>query len=301
MTIAPEATADNRRRQIKFALISLFSGGLVIGFSPIFVRLSELDAVSTAFWRLALALVPLLLMVARSKPEANQKPKGLRDFWTLALPGIVLGIELAAWHISLHMTSVANSTLLVNMAPIFVTLYCWVFLKQTPRKLFLLALAVTISGVVILKGGPQTLGSGDIKGDAVAIVAAILYAAYIILLGKVRERFSTSLIMLWSTSAAAITVLPFAWVAEPTLIPATMAGWAVLFGLSWLSQAAGQSLITFALAWLPVTFSSLTLLMQPVIASLLAWAILGEALTIWQCIGGSIVLAGILAARRAQR
>lgn len=96
MTIAPEATADNRRRQIKFALISLFSGGLVIGFSPIFVRLSELDAVSTAFWRLALALVPLLLMVSRSKPEANQKPKGLRDFWQLSLPGIMLGIELAA-------------------------------------------------------------------------------------------------------------------------------------------------------------------------------------------------------------
>lgn len=199
------------------------------------------------------------------------------------------------------MTSVANSTLLVNMAPIFVTLYCWVFLRQTPRKLFLLALAVTITGVVILKGGLRALGDGDLKGDAVAIVAAILYAAYIILLGKVRERFSTPVIMMWSTSAAAITVLPFALFSEPMLFPITIAGWAVLFGLSWLSQAAGQSLITFALAWLPVTFSSLTLLMQPVIASLLAWAILGEALTIWQCIGGTIVLAGIMAAHRAQR
>ena len=301
MTIAPEATADTRSRQIKFALISLFSGGVVIGCSPIFVRLSELDAVSTAFWRLALALVPLMLIVSRSKPEANQKPKGFHDFWLLALPGIVLGMELAAWHISLHMTSVANSTLLVNMAPIFVTLYFWVFLRQTPRKLFLLALAITIAGVVILKGGPQTLGGGDIKGDAVAIFAAIVYAAYIILLGKVRKRFSTPVIMMWSTTTAAITVLPFAWFSEPTLIPATLAGWAVLFGLSWLSQAAGQSLITFALAWLPLTFSSLTLLMQPVIASLLAWALLGEALTVWQCIGGSIVLVGILAAHRAQR
>src|SRR5690606_15838626 len=122
MTIAPEATTDNRRRQIKFALISLFNGGLVIGFSPIFVRLSELDAVSTAVWRLALALVPLLVMVARSKPEANQKPKGLREFWTRAPLGIVLGIEPAAWHSSLHMTSVVNSALLVNRGPILVTL-----------------------------------------------------------------------------------------------------------------------------------------------------------------------------------
>lgn len=301
MTISTEIMPDSKRRQLKLALIALFAGGIVIGCSPIFVRLSELGAISTAFWRLALALFPLLLLTLRHPVPKAARPRSARDIWLVVLPGIVLAAELAAWHISLHMTSVANSTLLVNMAPIFVTLYCWLVLRQAPRRLFAAALIITIAGVVILKGGPQALGGGDLKGDAVAIFAAMLYAAYILMLGKARERFSTPVVMIWSSSAAALTILPFAWISEPTLIPVTLAGWAVLFALSWLSQASGQSLIAYALAWLPVTFSSLTLLLQPVIAALLAWLILGEALTPWQGVGGVIVLVGIWAARRAQR
>ncbi|MBV2143365.1 DMT family transporter [Falsochrobactrum sp. TDYN1] len=281
-------------------MLALLAGGMVIGCSPIFVRLSELGAISTAFWRLALALIPLMLFTARGTALDADKPRSLRDIWLVVLPGLLLAVELAAWHISLHMTSVANSTLLVNMAPIFVALYCWLILRQAPGKLFAVALVVTIAGVVILKGGPQALGGGDLKGDAVAILAAMLYAGYILVLGKARERFSTPVVMIWSTSTAALSILPFALLSEPTLIPFTLAGWAVLFALSWLSQAGGQSLIAYALAWLPVTFSSLTLLLQPVIAALLAWLILGEALTLWQCIGGLIVLAGIWMARRSQ-
>nr|WP_254799357.1 DMT family transporter [Falsochrobactrum sp. TDYN1] len=300
MVISTETMQDPKRRQMRLALLALLAGGMVIGCSPIFVRLSELGAISTAFWRLALALIPLMLFTARGTALDADKPRSLRDIWLVVLPGLLLAVELAAWHISLHMTSVANSTLLVNMAPIFVALYCWLILRQAPGKLFAVALVVTIAGVVILKGGPQALGGGDLKGDAVAILAAMLYAGYILVLGKARERFSTPVVMIWSTSTAALSILPFALLSEPTLIPFTLAGWAVLFALSWLSQAGGQSLIAYALAWLPVTFSSLTLLLQPVIAALLAWLILGEALTLWQCIGGLIVLAGIWMARRSQ-
>ncbi|WP_422718069.1 DMT family transporter [Falsochrobactrum tianjinense] len=298
--MSTETMQDPKRRQMRLALLALLAGGMVIGCSPIFVRLSELGAISTAFWRLALALIPLMLFTARGTALDADKPRSLRDIWLVVLPGLLLAVELAAWHISLHMTSVANSTLLVNMAPIFVALYCWLILRQAPGKLFAVALVVTIAGVVILKGGPQALGGGDLKGDAVAILAAMLYAGYILVLGKARERFSTPVVMIWSTSTAALSILPFALLSEPTLIPFTLAGWAVLFALSWLSQAGGQSLIAYALAWLPVTFSSLTLLLQPVIAALLAWLILGEALTLWQCIGGLIVLAGIWMARRSQ-
>lgn len=198
------------------------------------------------------------------------------------------------------MTSVANSTLLVNMAPVFVVLISWIFLKRAPGRLFLIALIITIVGVVVLKGGPTALGGGNLSGDAVAIFAALLYAAYILLLGRARARFSTPVIMLYSTSAAALTVLPFALLTEPVLLPVTMIGWAVLCGLSWVSQAGGQSLIAWALAFLPATFSSLTLLLQPVVAALLAWAVLDEALTATQAVGGLIVLAGIFIARKAQ-
>lgn len=293
----PEMKQDQKR----LALIALLSGGIVIGCSPILVRLSEIGPISTAFWRLGLALIPLLLFSARETATGAKKPQSLRDILLVSVPGLILAAELASWHISLHLTSVANATLLVNMAPIFVSFYFWLFLRRPPGLLFSAALVVTIVGVIILKGGPRALGGGDLQGDAVAIFAAVLYAAYILALGKMRERFSTSSIMFWSSGAGALAILPFALWSEPTLVPFTVAGWIVLFALSWLSQAGGQSLITYALAWLPTTFSSLTLLLQPVVAGILAWLLLGEALTLWQCIGGSIVLIGIWLARQAQR
>lgn len=292
---------DMPHNQARLALIALLAGAALIGVSPILVRLSELGPVATAFWRLALALIPLIALSPRGAAAGAQRPRGMRELLLAGLPGILLAAELTAWHISLHMTSVANATLLVNMAPIFVSLYCWLALRQPPGFLFAVALAVTVGGVVVLKGGPQALGDGDLGGDAVAIFAAVLYAAYILVLGKVRQRFSTSAIMVWSSAAGAVGLFPFAWASEPLLVPLTLAGWAVLLALAWLTQAGGQSMIAFALAWLPASFSSLTLLLQPVIAAVLAWLVLGEALTVWQGVGGSVVLLGIWIARQAQR
>lgn len=285
----------------RLAFPALMTGGVLISFSPIFVRLSETGSISTAFWRLALALIPLLLLAGQGGKDVQARPQGLRDLVTVCLPGLLLGTELVAWHLSLFMTSVANSTLLVNMAPVFVVLISWLIYRQTPGRLFLLALAVTILGVVVLKGGPQALGGGDIRGDGLAVFAALLYAGYILLLGRARMRFSTSVIMLCSTTTAALAVLPFALATDPAFLPITLAGGAVLCALSWVSQAGGQSFIAWALAFLPATFSSLTLLLQPVVAALLAWLILDEALSWAQSLGGLIVLAGIWIARMAQQ
>lgn len=291
---------DTKLHRTGPGLFALLSGGMLIGCSPIFVRLSELGPVSTAFWRLALALIPLLLFSARGAATGAEKPRTPRDALLVSLPGLLLAAELACWHISLHMTSVANATLLVNIAPIFVSLYCRLFLRQTPSRLFVAALSTTIAGITILKSGSPDFSGGDLKGDVAAIFAAMLYAAYILALAKMRERFSTSAIMIWSSGAGALSIVPFARFSEPAQLPLTVAGWTVLFALSWVSQAGGQSLITYALAWLPATLSSLTLLLQPVVATVLAWLVMGEVPCLWQGIGGLIVLAGIWTARRAQ-
>jgi drug/metabolite transporter (DMT)-like permease len=80
------------------------------------------------------------------------------------------------------------------------------------------------------------------------------------------------------------------------LWPQSAQGWGVLLGLAWLSHALGEGLIAFALAHLPVTFSSVGLLLQRLVATLLAWVILGEALA-WQALGGAVIIAGIALAR----
>ncbi|MGI8911400.1 MAG: EamA family transporter [Rubrobacteraceae bacterium] len=72
----------------------------------------------------------------------------------------------------------------------------------------------------------------------------------------------------------------------------------MLLGVALISHAGGQSLVTYALSYLPAAFSSVGLLLQPVAAAALAWAILGEALGTWQALGGVVVLSGIVLTHR---
>lgn len=282
------------------ALSALVLGGVLLGCSPILVRVSELGPIATAFWRLALALVPLTLLFARRGAGGGPLPAVAGEHLAAALPGVFLAGDLAAWHTSLHMTSVTNSTLLANMAPIFVTVASWLFLRQRISGSFVAALALSIAGVVVLNGASLSLNADShLHGDAVAIGAAGFYAGYFIFLARARSAFSTPVVMLWSTVAATICVLPMALLAERQFMPHTIGGWAVVAGLGWLVHAGGQGLIAFSLAWLPATFSSLTLLIQPVVAAILAWIVLSEPLRMPQVIGGSIVIAGILLARRS--
>lgn len=295
-TPAPADLARSRRR----ALVALLAGAFFIGCSPIFVRLSEVGPISTAFWRLSLALLPLLVLSGRQLGQPGTAlPRHPLEHLIVAGPGLALAVELMTWHLSLRMTTVANSTLFANLAPVFVALGGWLFLRQKVSRTFILALAVSLAGAIILKGGLAFDGAGDAAGDALAVLTAALYAVYIMLIGWVRQRYATAVIMIWGSVAASLFTLPVALYLEPALLPTTLFGWAVVFGLAWISQAGGQSLITFALAWLPVAFSSLTLLIQPVVAAALAWVLLGEALTPMQMIGGLVVLAGIFLARKS--
>lgn len=283
----------------RLALAALLLGGIAIGGSPIFVRLSEVGPMTTAFWRVALAFIPLLVW-SKAMPDVkrNARPESLADYFWLSMPGIFLAADLAAWHLALHMTSVANATLLANLAPIFVTLGSWAIFRAHVSRIFLIGLATALIGVVVLKGGPAALGDGKLAGDATAAVAAIFYAGYILVIGRLRVRFSTRTIMIWSTASAAICMLPVSLIFETNLIPLTLFAWAVLAGLAFISHAAGQGMITYALAFLPPAFSSLTLLLQPVVAAALAWFVLSEPIGLMQAIGGVIVILGILVARR---
>jgi drug/metabolite transporter (DMT)-like permease len=280
------------------ALGALVLGGICLGCSPILVRVSELGPIATAFWRSALALIPLAVGFGVSRDAATGPlPRRWSDHATAALPGVLLAGDLITWHISIHLTSVTNSTLLANMAPVVVTLGTWVFLRRPPRRAFVIGLALSIVGVFVLNSGSSRAGS-HWRGDAVALGAACFYAGYFVLLARARRIFSTGVVMLWSTVAASVCILPVALVFEPAFVPTMVAGWAVVLALGWIVHAGGQGLVAFSMAWLPATFSSLTLLIQPVVAAILASMFLGEPLTVVQAAGGSIVIAGIVLASR---
>ncbi len=282
----------------RFALAALILGGAAIGGSPIFVRLSEVGPMATGFWRVALAFFPIYIFSLIKGGATGPKPETWMDRGLLILPGVILAVDLITWHLSITITSVANATLLANLAPVFVTIIGVLFMGAAVTRVFVAGLLLAIVGVVILKGGAAALGQGDLLGDGGAVLAAVAYALYILAIGRLRTRFDTVRIMLWSTASAAVCLFPFGFFVEGHLMPTTAYGWAMVFGLAFISHASGQVAITYALAYLPAAFSSLTLLLQPVVAAILAWILLSEPIGPMQAIGGLVVLAGIMIARR---
>ena len=279
------------------ALGALLLGATCIALSPIFVRVSEAGPTATAFWRVALA-VPVLwiLYLLNSKPHTRR----YSGKWPMLLAaGFAFAGDLGFWHLSIKFTSVANSTLLANLASIFVTLAAWVFLHQKPTRLFLAGLLAALVGVGMLVNTSLGFSSTGLLGDALGVVTAMFYAGYILAVKGLRDRGETTLHLMAVTSTiTAGFLLPVALASGEQMLPSSAFGWSMLIGLALISHAAGQGLIAYALAHLPAAFSSVSLLFQPVMAALFAWVLLSEALVPLQIAGGIVVLFGIYLARR---
>lgn len=295
---------------MNLALVALFAGATCIALSPIWVRLADVGPTASAFWRVALA-VPLLwaLHAAAAKAASSRSagapaPRAHRGY--LAAAGVAFAGDLAFWHWSIQYTSVANSTLLANLATIFVTLAAWLIWKQRPTRLFLAGLAAALAGVAMLVRTSLSFSPTALLGDALGVVTAMFYAWYLLSVKEIRDRGAATLqLMAVTTTITAALLLPVALAAAhqsgESMLPQGLQGWLVLLGLAWVSHSAGQGLIAYALAHLPAAFSSVSLLFQPVMAGVFAWLLLGEPLVALQVAGGAVVLAGIWLARRGSQ
>ena len=297
----------SRIRADQFALAAIVTGALCIAFAPIFVRLSELQPTATAFQRMLLAL-PLFVLWDGLDASRRRRVDGTsrvrldaRQRWMLVLAGLFFAADLAVWHWSIAYTSVANSTLLANMAPLVVTVVAWLFFHERISRGFVAGLVLALAGAVLLVQAGSGSGAHHLLGDALALSTAFFYAGYLLTVKDLRRTVGTARLMVVSSAVSAACLLAVSLVQGESLWPSTARGWLVVLGLAWLAQVVGQGLIAFGMARLPASFSSVSLLLQPPAAAVLAWLLLGESLSGWQLAGGAAVLAGIVWARRASR
>ena len=275
-------------------LVCLLAGATCIAFAPIFVRWSEVGPIATAFYRLALALPWLWVWMLRS----DRRQLSLQRDWVLVLSGLFFAADLAVWHWSIKLTTIANATLLANFAPIFVVLGGWLMWRRRVSNLFLGAIAVVLVGVALLSQASLAASSQQVLGDALGILTAVFYGSYILTVSQLRRSYPTSLVALGSSVVGAVVLGLVSVAAGEPFIPQTQLGWLNLFGLALVSQVLGQSLITMALADLSPTFSSIGLMLQPALATILAWGFFQERFSLIQGLGAIMVLTGITWARR---
>lgn len=284
----------------RFGLAALLLGATCIGLAPIWVRWSEVGPVATAFHRLLLALPFLGLWSWRDRETGTRAPDARLPFLWILVGGTCFGIDLGAWHLSIRLTSVANATLLANFAPIFVTLGAWIFLGEKARPRFFAAMAISLAGAWLLTGASLRSAPDRLHGDLLALVTAVFYGGYQLCIARLRRSLGTGRSLFWSSLVSTPVLGLVAVSLGETIWPATPRAWGILLGLSFTAQILGQGLITYGFAHLPAGYSSLTLLLQPLVATAAAWVAFGERFSAIQALGAGILLIGLFLARAPQ-
>jgi len=275
------------------SFLLLVAGAVAIGFAPIFVRLTSTGPIATAFWRMALAVPVLWMLVSRqnvSMSIAFRSPL----IW---LAGLAFALDLSAWHFSIRLTSVTNATLLANCAVLLVPLLSWVFLRRTVRPSTIGCGMLAFLGIALLSSPSLRAGNNRIAGDALALITAVFYAVYLIAIATARKRTAASSLALASSLLSSLALLVLVPLAGEKLFPPAAADWVWLLGLALISQVFGQTAIAHALGRIPPAQAAIGLLIQPVSAAVFAWVLFGESMSGFQLLGGALVMVSITAVR----
>ena len=278
------------------ALIVLAASAAVLGLAPILVRLADTGPAAAGFWRFALALPWLMLLVLRPGAPADERGPG-RPSALMALAALFFVLDLGFWHYSIAFTSVATATTLTNLTPVSVTAVAWLVFRERPRALFLLALAVALFGAWTMSAGADgRQGSNPRLGDLFAAVTALWYAGDFLTVKALRGRHSAGRIMLWSTALGAPLLLGLSLALGEQLTPASLAGWWACAGLG-LVHVAGHGGVAWALGRLPAAPSPVAVLLQPGGGPILGSLLFAETMTAAQMLGGGAVVAGVVLAQ----
>ena len=275
----------------------LIIGAIAIAFSPIFVRFSDVDPIMTAFYRIFISLPFFLFFSSFNIIEKVKFPEFNNSYVIFLVSGIFFALDLICWHWSIKLTTVSKATFLSNLAPIVVIIFSLIFLKERFSKFFYLAALLSMVGMLMLLGESFKFNKSQFIGDLLGVLTAVWYGSYIITISQLRKKYNSTSIMFLSGIVTAIILLIVSILFEQSLIPQSLFTITIIFLLGFICQFMGQSFITYSLAYLSASLSSLCLLIQPIAATVLAYFFFQEKLTTIQFFGSALILIGIYIAR----
>ena len=275
----------------------LIIGAIAIAFSPIFVRFSDVDPIMTAFYRIFISLPFFLFFSSFNIIEKIKFPQFNNSYVIFLVSGIFFALDLICWHWSIKLTTVSKATFLSNLAPIVVIIFSLIFLKERFSKFFYLAALLSMVGMLMLLGESFKFNKSQFIGDLLGVLTAVWYGSYIVTISQLRKKYNSTSIMFLSGIVTAIILLIVSILFEQSLIPQSLFTITIIFLLGFICQFMGQSFITYSLAYLSASLSSLCLLIQPIAATVLAYFFFQEKLTTIQFFGSVLILIGIYIAR----
>jgi drug/metabolite transporter (DMT)-like permease len=267
-----------------------------ISFGAILVRLSEAPSAVAAFYRVLFTTLPLVPIALLRYREEFRKLRR-RDLGFAVLSGLALAVHFATWFESLEWTSVAASVTLVQAQPVFVAVGAWALLAERVTRRMAAGILVAVAGMVTMSLGDflggVLVGPNPLLGNGLAVVGAVMAAVYVLAGRSLRQRVALVpyVVIVYSVCTAGLFVAALGQGGALTGYPPRE--WAIFAALAVGPGLLGHTVINWVLAHLESSVVSVSLLGEPVGATLLAAVLLAETPTAFTVLGGAIVLGGI--------
>ncbi|WP_459192639.1 DMT family transporter [Halosimplex sp. J119] len=276
---------------------------LAVATSAILVRWSEAPPTVAAFYRV-LFTAGVLAPLAFSRHGEDLQSLDRRDALAAAVTGIALAIHFAAWFQSVRWTSVAASVTLVQSQTLFVAVGASLYLGERLTLAKLTGIVIALAGAVAMSLGEllggAAVGPHPLAGNGLALVGAVMMAAYVLAGRSLRARVALVpyVTVVYSACAAVLGAIVLAQ--GDALLGYEPVEWALFLAMAVGPGVFGHTVINWALEHVESSVVSVSLLGEPVGSTLLALVLLAEVPGSWTLAGGIVVLAGIYLTARAR-
>lgn len=282
------------KRQSWVHYLLLLTGILCISWSAILVKLADVSGIASAFYRMffgTLGIIPVWYYFR--KPLTDKK-----GILIAILCGVLFASDIALWNTSILLSKASVSTLLANLAPVWVGLGSLLFLREKPGKLFWIGTIISMIGVGVIVGIRTVSDLSLTTGNILSIIASMFYGAYLLTVRKGRVGLDTFSFTAISMISSTIVLGIICMVSNTQMLGFSTASWLYLLILGLIPQVVGWLSINQALGHIKPTVASVSLLSQSVFTAIFAFPVLGETLTISELSGAVFVLTGIYLVNR---
>jgi drug/metabolite transporter (DMT)-like permease len=281
-------------------LVVLALSVLGISFAGPLIRISHADPLAIAVWRLAISMLLIggIVTVMGSWRQWRRLSRG--DLAIALGAGAMLALHFWAWNTSLRLTTISASTLLVDTQPVLVAGASALWLKESPNRGQWIGILIAVAGAMIVglsdarganAGAPHAL-----LGDVLAFAGGLAGALYYLAGRRLRQSLDLWPYVALVYGACLGVLLLFALVMDTPLVPQPPREMAIFTALALGPMMLGHTGMNWALRYLPAYVVNLTVLGEPVGATLLAAVLPGirEIPAPLTLAGGAVLLAGIL-------
>ncbi|KAF6631728.1 DMT family transporter [Paenibacillus sp. EKM208P] len=268
-------------------LISILS----VSISSIMIKSSDTPTSVAGMYRLYMSVLIMLPFVPWKMFRSLAMNK--KDWSTVFIAGLFLGLHFLFWMESLVYTSVASSMVILSLQPLFVMMGSYFMFRERANILTLLCLIAALIGSIIIAWGDIGISREALIGDGLSLVGTILVSAYMLAGQKVSHKINANLYSVIVFFIGGSVMLVYNLLNHYALIEYDSSDWMYFLLLAVIPTIFGQYIFNLLLKSMGATTVSVGIIGEPVLAIILAYLFLGEIISAFQFIGGIMTLFGM--------